>query len=138
MGRVYTGRPLALKGYYKYTSTAISEGAGEYESMIGQPDKGIIYMYLENWGNATLGPGARPKNAVVIAEGTMLIEEDQTEYKPFMIKLNYTSAAQKPTHIRLVASSSYLGENFCGGNGSTLYVDEFELVWSPDELNTNE
>ena len=138
MGRVYTGRPLALKGYYKYTSTAISEGAGEYESMIGQPDKGIIYMYLENWGNATLGPGARPENAVVIAEGTMLIEEDQTEYEPFMIKLNYTSAAQKPTHIRLVASSSYLGENFCGGNGSTLYVDEFELVWSPDELNTNE
>ena len=138
MGRAYTGRPLALTGYYKYTSTAISEGTGENASMIGEPDKGIIYMYLEDWGNSALGPGERPDNAVIIAEGTLLIEEDQTEYKSFTMKLNYSTATQKPTHIRLVASSSYLGETFCGGNGSTLYVDEFKLIWSPDELESDE
>ncbi len=127
MGRPYTGRPLALKGYYKYTSTPIEVG----DAYIDQPDKGTIYMYLEDWGQASLGPGERPANAEIIAEGVLLIEEDKAEYTPFVIPLTYTSATKKPTHVRLVASSSYMGEQFIGGNGSTLFVDEFELVWEP-------
>lgn len=134
MGRQYKGRPLALKGYYKYTSTTIVVGDAPYA---GEPDKGIIYMYLEDWGNSSLGPGERPSSAVVIAEGTLLIEEDKDAYTPFTIKMNYTSATRKPTHVRLVASSSYMGEQFIGGNGSTLFVDEFELIWDPDELAGN-
>ena len=56
-----------------------------------------------------------------------------SEYKQFDLKLQYNDLETKPTHVVIVASSSRYGEDFCGGPGSVLYVDQFALSFDYDE-----
>ena len=40
--------------------------------------------------------------------------------------------------VVLSCAASRYGDYFTGGLGSTLYVDEFELIYDPDELTDEE
>lgn len=53
------------------------------------------------------------------------------ELKSLDIPLEYFSNAKtvKPTHLVIVCSASKYGDFFEGGRGSTMYVDDFELVY---------
>ena len=93
--------------------------------MIGKRDKAHIYVTLEDWGGAT----ERPANVKVIAHGELLSDEDVSTYKEFKFDIKYNDTVNRPTHIVLSATSSYLGADFCGSEGATLYVDEFELLF---------
>ena len=42
-----------------------------------------------------------------------------------------------PTHLTFVASSSFDGANFAGAIGSTLILDDVELVYSQDSNHPN-
>ena len=55
--------------------------------------------------------------------------EDNNGYVEFNIPLKYKSLTEKPTHIIIVCSSSKYGDYMTGGVGSTLYVDDFSLVY---------
>lgn len=126
LGRPYTGRPVGLKGWYKYKSAIISSDKdNKYPEMIGKRDKAHIYVTLEDWGGAT----ERPANVKVIAHGELLSDEDVSTYKEFKFDIKYNDTVNRPTHIVLSATSSYLGADFCGSEGATLYVDEFELLF---------
>ena len=46
----------------------------------------------------------------------------------FTIPIEYRSDAM-PKYISLVASASYLGDYFVGGDGSTMWLDDLELVY---------
>lgn len=47
----------------------------------------------------------------------------------FRIPIEYRSTDTKPTSIILVASSSKYGDYFTGGIGSTMWLDDLELVY---------
>ena len=69
----------------------------------------------------------------IIAYGELPIEEcvsTNGEWKEFNIKLNYKTL-ERPSdmYIILVASSSKYGDYFTGGDGSVMYIDDFELVY---------
>lgn len=82
-----------------------------------------IYIRLENWGGAT----ERPADPKVIASATLETDQSIPNYTQFDLTLDYTDEVTLPDHIVIVSSSSRYGEDFCGGPGSVLYVDQFEL-----------
>ncbi len=142
-GQPYTGRPLALRGWYRYTSTPIDDktkGVTIPSDLQGQPDQCQIYISLENWGSSATRPlgykNPSFEDASVVGFGEMHSEGAvaMSSYERFEIPIRYKEGAAKPTHIVIVATSSRWGADFFGGAGSTLYIDEFELVWDPDEL----
>ncbi len=45
---------------------------------------------------------------------------------------------EKPTHIIAVFTSSYMGDYFIGAPGSTLYIDNFELLYKQSSVNNNQ
>ena len=47
----------------------------------------------------------------------------------FTIPLDYRRTDVLPTYIVLTASASKGGDYFCGGNGSTMWLDDLELVY---------
>lgn len=120
-GQPYTGRPTHLRGYYKYQGGEIdlSGKTSEHKDQVGQPDQFNIYIRLEDRS----GTG----DPVVIASADLRGSETVTTYTPFDLELKYHDEDRKPTHLVLVATSSLYGDDFVGHDGSTLYVDEFEL-----------
>ena len=70
----------------------------------------------------------------VVAYGQFTFESaygDDGSLSNLRIPLEYTSAAKsvKPTHLIIVCSASKFGDYFEGGEGSLLYLDDFELVY---------
>ena len=145
-GRKFTQRPTKLKGYYKYDCQTINKSNSSLEvmkNMVGQPDTCSIWIALTDWE----GPfqiRTNPKNqqlfdendAHVIAYGRFQRGETNKaypNYEPFEIELNYRDTKRVPTHIVIAASASKYGDFFTGGGGSTLYIDEFELVYDYDD-----
>lgn len=137
MGRPYSARPTGLKGSYKYKSTTISHNFApnpdEYAQYIGTPDFCHIYVKLENWGDPNIQPDNRPSDDKITVVGYGEFKTDQTNmdsgYEQFQFDINYTNKTLRPTHITIAATSSIYGGFFVGGEGSTLFVDEFELLW---------
>lgn len=71
-----------------------------------------------------------------IAYGEFIGTETVTEYTPFEFDIEYKDNVAKPAKITIVATSSHYGGEFEGknvvgqvGEGSTLWVDEFELSY---------
>lgn len=71
-----------------------------------------------------------------IAYGEFVGTETVTEYTKFELNLEYSDTQSKPAKIAIVATSSRYGGDFDDagkkvigqvGDGSTLWVDEFEL-----------
>lgn len=121
-GRPYTGaRPVALSGYYKYSPQSINEG-----SVPGTLTTDECNIYVKLWdasGNE-------------IGFGEFVGSEEVTTYTRFSFDITYTDMTAKPATITIVATSSHYGGEFSGsavvgqvGNGSTLWIDEFELAY---------
>ena len=144
-GRTFTSRPAKLKGYMKYISTAITDradNAPDDAPAIGAADQAHIYVAVGDWENETgieppviiktketklfdkTGPG-------VIAYGELVqsTSTEGTEMIPFEITLDYRDLTRKPLYIIVVASASKYGDYFTGGRGSTLWLDDLELVY---------
>lgn len=127
-GRPFTGRPLKLSGYYKYTPATVTHQGGNgnttpHPGELNTPDHCTVYIRLEDWEGATVRP-AVPK---IIAYGGFESNQNVPSYTRFELDIEYYDTKTKPTHVILVASSSRYGDDFCGGDGSVMYVDEFEL-----------
>ena len=121
-GREYTGaRPTKLKGYYKYKSTPITAGTKPGNLQTDQ-----CHIYLRLWDSSD----------TEIAYGEFIGSETVTQYTPFEFDIEYKNTEAKPAKITIVATSSKYGGDFEGskvvgqvGEGSTLWVDEFELSY---------
>ena len=112
-----------------------------------QPGSRYIHATLNNPASIFAGftvtdiPGSDMFTAYAILElrdGTNVIEigraqinsgESQTVTKKISLPFVYTSE-QKPTHISVVFASSKDGDLFTGAVGSTLTVDDVELVYN--------
>lgn len=147
-GQPFTSRPIALKGYYQYTPKVINyvdrqpKGANivKDETM----DECSIYIalskkaYIINNGDEStyinfegddniIAYGELPSGAATVGEG----------YTEFNIPLKYKNLTEKPTHIIIVCSASKYGDYMTGGEGSTLYLDDFELVYDGEPQKWN-
>lgn len=84
------------------------------------------HIYLRLWNDA----------GQEIAYGEFIGTETVTEYTKFEFDIKYSNTESKPAKIAIVATSSKYGGEFDDagkkvigqvGDGSTLWVDEFEL-----------
>ena len=143
-GIPFDSRPLALRGWYRYEPQNINQGS--YVAQ-GQPDYCQIQIFLTNWsGPFEISTGDKrfvvtsESNKSIIAHGEIISQDNTTDnegnrngYIQFTIPLRYRSL-ENPSYIVVAGAASRYGDYFTGGLGSTLYLDELELVYDPDEL----
>ena len=146
-GQPFTSRPIALHGYYQYAPVAIDnkddarlEAAGINISE-GQMDECSIYIALatktyliDNGDPDTFINFEEDENIIAygaLPSGAATNETANNGYKEFTIPLQYKADkfGVQPTHIIVVCSASKYGDYMTGGNGSTLLVDDFSLVY---------
>lgn len=136
-GQPYTGRPSALKGYYKYTPGVIDKVKAPYESLLGKTDSCHIYIGLFDWSapfrvNTTTGTfvDLTWNNDSMLAFGELKTDQSTAgDYKQFKINLTYRDYFSRPKYILIVASASKYGDYFTGSTSSVLLLDEFELAF---------
>lgn len=142
-GYPFSSRPLALKGYYKYTPKAIDMTKDPYKGLAGQSDECQIQILLTDW-DGLFRINTSKKQFVdfendehIIAHGSMTSANNDSGYVKFTLPLVYRNN-RTPKYIVIVAAASRYGDYFTGAVGSVLKVDEFELVYDPAELTEEE
>lgn len=144
-GQPFTSRPIALKGYFQYAPVAIDRvGGSQPANTVSKGDMDVCSIFiilskgtyqLNNTITSTLLSEEKVKNTdQFIAYGELPISEcvsTNGQWKEFNIPLKYKEDAfgEEPTHLIIVCSSSKYGDYFTGGTGSTLYLDDFELIY---------
>ena len=147
-------RPKALKVWARYEPVNIThDGNGVIPSVSkGDPDNGIVYIALvtdqtmsydndkenihETWPQVVKTKSSErqlfdPSGSNVVAYGEHVFTSATTEsgLVEITIPLNDVNPSLTVSNIIIVASASRYGDYFVGGNGSLLYLDDFELVY---------
>lgn len=145
-GRPYNGsHPTAVSIWANYRPGIVEKkAAADGYLKEGDTDKGQIYVALTTGGvkvrtkDHQLFNPQGDKNADceydVIAYGQITWDAafgEDGQLANIKIPFEYTEKAKTmaPTHLVIVCSASKFGDYFCGGEGSLLYVDDFELVY---------
>ena len=143
-GTPFNGRPIALRGYYKYAPKTIDMAKAPYTDMKGQMDQSQIIVFLTDW-TSQFRINTSSKEFVdldndpgIIALGQFNSSNEDAGYVKFTLPLVYRDAARIPNYLVIAAASSRYGDYFTGGVGSVLHIDEFELVYDPAELTEDE
>lgn len=144
-GQPFTSRPISFKGYFQYAPVAIDKvGGNQPANTVGKGDTDICSIFIilskgtyqvDNTDVSTLLTEEKVKNTdQFIAYGELPAREcvsTNGQWKEFNIPLKYKEKAfgEQPTHLIIVCSSSKYGDYFTGGVGSTLHLDDFELIY---------
>lgn len=135
-GRDFTFRPTRLTGWFKYHSAPISSTTQGFHDLKERPDTAVVWCALidsDQPYEIRTNPANRhlfdPKGSEVVAYGIMEVGKDVDQWEKFSIDLNYNSTSRVPKYILVVASASKYGDYFTGGNGSVLFVDDFNLEY---------
>lgn len=139
-GQTFTSRPTAFHGYYQYAPTAIGYvGKNQPSGTVSKGDMDICSIYIalskkkytvDNTDASTFINFANDDN--IIAYGELPASDcvnTNGNWKEFTINLKYKNITDKPSYLIIVCSSSKYGDYFTGGKGSTLYLDDFELLY---------
>lgn len=142
-GLPFDRRPLRLTGWYKYHpgEKFIDKYKNEYPK---RTDIGDIYAVLyrnhDDQGNAFVLHGDDVKTSRYIVAMAQVPEIKTTDdWTYFEVDFEYTADIDPETlasqgySLAVVCTSSIEGANFSGAIGSTLYVDEIEVIW--DQTN---
>ncbi|MBO5659973.1 MAG: DUF4493 domain-containing protein [Bacteroidaceae bacterium] len=139
-GVSFTSRPTALKGYMQYAPVAINRVGKNLPS--DAPAKGetdLCGMFcallseslvVDNTDMSTFPDWETDSR--VIAYGSLPKEQNVNsggQWKEVNIPFVYRNLNKKPTHLLIVFSASKYGDYFHGGEGSTLYLDDFSLEY---------
>ena len=150
-GVPYSNKPVALKGWYKYTPGEIyylvtKEPYDQncYKEFVVDENKTdefaiSVVLYeteqydLEGWTDCLTGVANAENNIYTssrIAAIAQLTGGIQADWKNFELPLEWKKEfdANKKYRMTIACSSSKDGDKFGGAPGSTLIVDEFELV----------
>lgn len=139
-GRLFSGRPKALKGWYKASPGTITHATEGAPKQVGDPDEYQIFILLTNWDTPRDVNTSLPETLIdfnadyVIGFGQIsdnaAIDTTQpvTEWTEFNIPVVYKSQAE-PTCIVVVACASRYGDYLTGSTASVLQIDDFELVY---------
>lgn len=142
-GYPFSSRPLALRGYYKYSPKEINQVKDPYKDLKGQTDHCQIQILLTDWSERFHINTSKKvfvdfeNDSAIIAYGTIDSDNTDSGYVRFTIPLVYRNH-RTPRYIVIVGAASKLGDYFTGAVGSVLLLDEFELVYDPAELTEDE
>ena len=136
-GCPFNSFPTKLRVNYKYNPATINKvGDNAMAHLKDRPDSCQIYIALTDWDvplEIRTRPSERqlfdPNDSHVIAYGELTKGETVSSYKQEDIVLKYRYTNRTPKYILVVATSSKYGDYFTGGEGSKLWVDEFELLY---------
>ena len=143
-GVPFSSRPLALRGYYKYSPKTINKSKDPYTDKIGKTDESQILMFLTDWtGPFRVNTNTNQfvdldNDSGIIALGQLNSSNTDSDYVKFTLPLVYRDNKRMPTYVVIAAASSRYGDYFTGGVGSVLLIDEFEFVYDPAELTESE
>ena len=142
-GYGFNGRPIALRGYYKYNPKAIDFTKPPYTSLAGTTDNCSIEIYLVNWTamfhiNTSKKIFLPKDDPSIIAYGSLYSDVNDSAYKQFTIPIQYRRTNETPTYIVISAAASRYADYFTGGENSVLRIDEFELIYDPAQLSATE
>lgn len=139
-GVPFSGRPLALKLYFKYFPKEINKTKDPHKDKAGQTDQCQILMSLTDWnGPSRIDTSAKTfvdfdKDPGIIAYGIYNTSETVSEYKELVIPLVYNSNTRIPKYLVIAGAASRYGDYFTGGEGSELFIDEMEFIYDPADL----
>ncbi|MBR1887171.1 MAG: PCMD domain-containing protein [Bacteroidales bacterium] len=141
-GYQYTSRPVALHGYYKYNPVAIDMAKDPYTGKKGEMDSNSIKIYLTDWTskfriNTSNKVFLQDDDPSIIAMGDLTSNVTNSQYVEFTLPLQYRDN-RTPSYIVIVGAASRLGDYFTGGVGSTLWIDEFSLIFDAGKLTEDE
>lgn len=143
-GTPFASRPLALRGWYKYSPATINKVKDPYKDQMGQTDQCQILAFLADW-DAPFRVNTNTKTFVdldndpgIIALGQLNTSESSSEYIEFTLPLVYRSNDRMPKYVVIAGASSRFGDYFTGGIGSVLYMDQFEFIYDPADLTAEE
>ena len=144
LGKPFDARPTRLRGYYKYTTAPITclppkSNPEDYERFLpylGKPDTCSVYIALGDWSEP-VEIRTNPKNRKlfdkndpnIIAYAEFNSGETTTEYTLLDLELEYRATNRVPTYMIIVYSASKFGDFFTGGEGATMFIDEFSLEY---------
>ncbi|TDQ19023.1 putative glycosyl hydrolase or carbohydrate binding protein [Algoriphagus boseongensis] len=139
-GTPFSGRPEKLRLKYKYQAGEVNKDKQGNE--LGYPDMLDIYALLEiRLGGKTERLATawfRSSNNqadMIVLEIPFTYGELDSTFPDYMKPVDQayvssdSAAFVLPTHIIFVASSSFDGANFSGAIGSTLIIDDVEMVY---------
>ena len=139
-GVPFVSRPTALKGYMQYAPKAINRVGSNLPAgapAAGEMDQCTMFcallsepLMVDNTNMSTFPDWENDSR--VIAYGSLPAEQNidsKGQWKRVSIPLVYRDLVSKPTHLLVVFSASKYGDYFHGGEGSTLYVDDFSLEY---------
>ena len=144
----FTGRPVAMKGYYKYSPKPITTYDSAHSHLKNQPDRCSIqvaladgttsssnnsnyYYYVDTGANKFVDFST--SNKTLIAYNKIETGETITSYKSFTLPMGYRDVTKTPAYAIIACCSSYLGDYFTGGEGSVMLADEFEFIYDPSD-----
>ena len=144
-GVPFASRPTALKGYMQYSPKVINRVGKNLPADApteGDLDQCTMYcallseaLVVDNTNMNTFPDWENDPR--VIAYGTLPAEQNvdsKGKWKRVNIPFVYRDLDKKPTHLLVVFSASKYGDYFHGGEGSTLYVDDFSLEYGDSPL----
>lgn len=141
LGRPFEHVPTYISGYYKYKAGEVYKKDGQVVE--GKKDKCDIYAifyetddkvkYLDGFNGLT------SPNLIAVARITDQKETDEWThfYLPFVAKpgkmIDKEKLKKGGYQLGIIFSSSIHGDTFEGAEGSTLYIDEVEVICSDEE-----
>lgn len=145
-GAEFTSRPTALKGWMQYAPKAINRvGSGLPAGAPGKNEMDQCGMFCALLTESMVIDNTKmdefpdlETDPRVIAYGALPQEQNvdsKGQWKEVNIPFVYRDLTKKPTHLLIVFSSSKYGDYFHGGEGSTLYLDDFSFEYG-DEPET--
>lgn len=131
-GILHTSKPLRFKGYYKYTAGEGPFYNGKATETLDQKDKcsiAAILFEIEKDNDVLTGHDINSSEKIV-AEARLADGSDKAEYTAFDLEFKWKKDydASKKYKLAIVCSSSAEGDAFKGAAGSTLIIDEFEVI----------
>lgn len=151
-GISYNKKPMQLCGYMNY-----QPGDVYTDSLLNVVDNvadscsiyAVLYRNVDNNGNAVVLDGNTIESSPYIVARAELLDSRRAgtngkwsyfcvdfDYDSYMLKFDEKIAAANGYNITVVSSSSNMGAHFRGAVGSTLKVDELEVVG--EEINIEE
>lgn len=141
LGREYNGsHPTALRVWVNYRPKTADKGGNDKYIKKGELDKGQIYIALstEIHRARTYVPSTliTQENlpSTFIAYNQKTFEGDfgaDNTLEEVVIPFEYFESAhtQAPRYLIILCAASKYGDYFSGGEGSQMYVDDFELIY---------
>ena len=128
-GETFDTRPVSVTGYYKYQpGTQLYHNNDPIEGQDSCCFKAVLYEVVNMW--ETIDYTQLENDPRIIAVGSFQSAERVTKYTPFSFSLEYLKDFNSARKYKLAVAfySSKYGEQLIGAPGSTLYIDEVNIV----------